>query len=222
MYCVTRTRRAVEIQRTVSNYFTAANSSLHSQTRPSCKMLLQIIRIPKRTFFRYFGTNTSLELSQAEANLSLIGACPSYYPELCPVSKPKSLRGRHISQVASFASINGASFRSLTYDTTHLLMILQVLIIALKSTSQTSGIGESHRTAHVTLAAIWAHVLYPTRIDPARLVHPLHLRPSPCPSSTLLLLNSPAIGDRSRDGGRYLRAVVSWHRVDSAREGGHS
>ncbi|KAJ7099097.1 hypothetical protein C8R44DRAFT_747785 [Mycena epipterygia] len=62
------------------------------------------------------------------------------------------------------------------------------LIIVLKSTFQTStsGIGECYRT--ITLAAIWARVLYPTRLDPARRVH-------------ILLPTSPAIGVPSRDGG---------------------
>ncbi|KAJ7101088.1 hypothetical protein C8R44DRAFT_888058 [Mycena epipterygia] len=71
----------------------------------------------------------------------------------------------------------------------------QALIIALKSTFQTSGIGECYRTTRTLRLQQSGHA-HSTRPDLIRRVH-------------ILLPTSPAIGDRSRDGGRYLHAVAN-------------
>ncbi|KAJ7101155.1 hypothetical protein C8R44DRAFT_747352 [Mycena epipterygia] len=136
MYCVIRTRRAVESQRTAFNYSTAANSSL----RPSCKMLLQIRRIPNPTFFRIPGWNHP----KLQANLSLIGACPT------PHFRPVELGNATVQRTRVKILTTNSRFRL-----------------------QQSGHARS------------------TRLDAARRVH-------------ILLPTSPAIDDRSRDGGSKL------------------
>ncbi|KAJ7081509.1 hypothetical protein C8R44DRAFT_754010 [Mycena epipterygia] len=100
----------------------------------------------------------------------------SYYPgspELRPVSNPKSLRGApHLpSRIIRLYQWGKFPFTYIQYHSLAHDPSIKALIIALKSTFQTSGIGECYCTAHITLAAIWARALYPTRIDPARCVH---------------------------------------------------